>query len=191
LLVFWHFWPEERLIQQGECAMRFKSSAGLMAVAFAGLFVANRASAQVSLDANLDSFQEYQPHNTPGYGSADLTLTGTTLSINAGTGLYADLLAGATSVVLGDGAPATAGTTIGPFNLDTYGNTTGTFSGSVTGLTNQQVMDVLAGNTFINIRDSVYPSGEIRGQIFTVPEPGSLAVLGGMGLLALRRRGRA
>jgi len=32
-------------------------------------------------------------------------------------------------------------------------------------------------NTYINITDSVFPSGEIRGQILAVPEPGSFAVL--------------
>jgi hypothetical protein len=71
---------------------------------------------------------------------------------------------------------------------DAISNTSGTFSGSVTGLTAGQVTDVLAGNTYLNITDSVFPSGEIRGQIYTVPEPGSLAVIGGVGLLAMRRR---
>ncbi len=78
-------------------------------VAFAGLLVAIRASAQnIQLDSNLDPFQEVPPHNTPGYGSADLTLnlTNNMLSINAGTGLYADLLAGATVVRLQDAAVA-------------------------------------------------------------------------------------
>jgi hypothetical protein len=168
--------------------MRHTSVARAFIVVFAGLFVANRAFAQVSLDANLDPFQEVPPHNTPGYGSADLTLTGTTLSINVSTGIYADLLAGATVVRLQDAAVGASGPTIGTFNLDTPGNTSGTFSGSVTGLTAGQVTDVLAGNTYINIADSVYPSGEIRGQIYTVPEPGSLAIVGGVGLLAMRRR---
>jgi hypothetical protein len=162
----------------------------LLVVAFAGLFVANRASAQTyQLDANLDPFQEVPPHNTPGYGSADLTLDAgaMTVTINAGTGLYADLLAGATSVVIQDAPVTMNGPTIVSLTLDTYGNTSGTFSGGGS-LTNQQVMDMLGGNTYINIRDSVYPSGEIRGQIFAVPEPGSLAILGGVGLLAMRRR---
>jgi hypothetical protein len=110
-----------------------------------------------------------------------------TVTINAGTGLYADLLAGATSVVIQDAPVTMNGPTIVSLTLDTYGNTSGTFSGGGS-LTNQQVMDMLGGNTYINIRDSVYPSGEIRGQIFAVPEPGSLAILGGVGLLAMRRR---
>jgi hypothetical protein len=142
------------------------------------------------LDANLDPFQEVPPHNTPGYGSVDFTLDDVagTLSINLNTGIYADLLAGATTVRLQDAAVAMNGPTLGLFNLDTPGNTSGTFSGSVGGLTAGQVADILAGNTYVNISDSVFPSGEIRGQIFAVPEPGSIAILGGAGLLAMRRR---
>ena len=168
--------------------MRYTSAVRLMVVAIAGLFVANRASGQVSLDANLDPFQEIPPHNTPGYGSADLTLNGTTISINLNTGIYADLLAGASTVRLQDAAVGMNGPTIGTFNLDTPGNTSGTFSGSIGSLSAGQVNDIMAGNTYINITDPVYPSGEIRGQVLAVPEPGSLAVLGGVGLLAVRRR---
>jgi hypothetical protein len=167
--------------------MRYTSLTKALIIAFAGLFVANQASAQTNLTAELDPFQEVPPHNTPGYGSADLTLTGNTLSINVGTGTYNDLLAGASTVRLQDAAIGMNGPTLGTFTLDTPGNTSGTFSGSVSGLTAGQIADLLVGNTYINITDPVYPSGEIRGQI-EVPEPASLAILACMGLLAMRRR---
>ncbi len=102
--------------------MRQTSLLRLLAIALAGLFVTNRASATTyALDANLDPFQEVPPHNTPGYGSADLTLddSAATLTINASTGIYADLLAGATTVRLQDAAVGASGPTIGTFNLDT------------------------------------------------------------------------
>jgi hypothetical protein len=149
---------------------------------FAGL---NLAEAQ-SYVANLDPFQEVPPHNTPGYGSADLTLSGTTLSIDAGTGLYADLLAGASTVRLADAAVGANGPTIFTFNLDTPGNTSGTFSGSGT-LTAAQITDLNAGNLYINITDSVYPSGEIRGQIEAVPEPSTLAMIATSSLALVAR----
>jgi hypothetical protein len=163
----------------------------LIAVAFAILIVANRSSAQVvHFDVYLDPFQEVPPHNTPAYGSADLTLdvAAAKVSVDAGTGNYADLLAGATSVRIQDAAVGMNGPTIVSLTLDTPGNTTGTFSGSGT-LTPTQITDMLAGNTYINIADSVFPSGELRGQI--VPEPGSLALLAATSLLAMRRRPRA
>jgi CHRD domain/PEP-CTERM motif len=143
-----------------------------------------------SFQANLDPFQEVPPQNTPGYGSADFTLSGTTLSIDASTGIYADLLGGATTVRLQDAAVGANGPIVGTFNLDTPGNTSGTFSGSVTGLTAGQITDLSSGNLYINITDSVFPSGEIRGQILAVPEPATMALIGAgsLALLAMRRR---
>lgn len=148
---------------------------------------------RITLDANLDPFQEVPPHNTPGFGSADFTLNAetSTLSINLNTGTYQDLLAGASTVRLQDAAVGANGPTLGLFTLDTPGNTSGTFSGSVNGLTAGQINDIINGNTYINITDPVFPSGEIRGQIVTVPEPASFALLGGAALLAMRRRARA
>lgn len=139
--------------------------------------------------SNLDPFQEVPPHNTPGYGSADFTLSGTTFSIDLGTGLYADLLAGATTVRLQDAAVGANGSTVFLFTLDTPGNTSGTFSGSGT-LTAGQITDLNNGNLYVNIADSVYPSGEIRGQIEAVPEPATMAFMGigSLVLLALQRR---
>ena len=143
-----------------------------------------------SFTANLDPFQEVPSHNTPGYGSADFTLSGTTLSVDVSTGMYADLLAGATTVRLQDAAVGANGPTVGLLTLDTPGNTSGTFSGSVTGLTGQQVTDLMNGNLYVNIADSVFPSGEIRGQLEVVPEPSTLALVGAgvLGLLARCRR---
>jgi hypothetical protein len=140
-------------------------------------------------EANLDPFQEVPPHNTPGYGSADFTLSGTTFSVSADTGLYADLLAGATTVRLQDAAVGANGPTVFTFNLDTPGNTSGTFSGSGT-LTAGQITDLNAGNLYVNIADSVFPSGEIRGQIEAAPEPATMALMGAgsLLLLALRRK---
>jgi hypothetical protein len=152
--------------------------------------VSQAQAGTITFDANLDPFQEVPPHNTPGYGSADLTLdTGTgTVTITAGTGSYSDLLAGALNVRIQDAAVGMNGATILSLTLDTPGNTSGTFSGSGA-ITSDQITDMEAGNTYINITDSVFPSGEIRGQILaSSPEPASAALLClGMVGLAIRR----
>ena len=91
---------------------------------------------------------------------------------------------------LSDAGYGTNGPTIFTFSLDgSAGATSGTFGGYGT-LTSGQITDMLNSNTYINVRDSVYPSGEIRGQLILVPEPSTvaLACLGLAGLFVFRRR---
>ncbi len=179
-LMAWNLLTIPKLINT---LIRMKNFLTIVAI-FGGLTVSHAQS----YVANLDPFQEVPPHNTPGYGSGDFTLSGTTLSVNVGTGSYADLLAGASTVRLQDAAAGASGPTIFTFTLDTPGNTSGTFSGSGA-LTAGQITDLNAGNLYVNITDPVYPSGEIRGQLEAVPEPSTLALLGAgaLALLAGRR----
>jgi hypothetical protein len=130
-----------------------------------------------TFDANLDPFQEVPPHNTPAFGSGDFTLSdvtvsGGTLTVDTGSSSYADLLGGATTIRVGDAAVGANGPTIFTFTLDTPGNTSGTYSGSGA-LTPAQITDLNNGNLYVNITDTVFPSGEIRGQIIATPEPAS------------------
>jgi hypothetical protein len=54
------------------------------------------------------------------------------------------------------------------------------------------IAQIEAGNTYANVHSTMFPGGEIRGQLQTVPEPASftLAALGALGLLVCRRWNR-
>jgi CHRD domain/PEP-CTERM motif len=150
----------------------------------------------INFEANLDSFQEVPPNVSPGFGTAELTLNTATNTVSIVSGSYNDLLGNSFAVTLnGLAAVGANGPVILSFTLDNPGTTSGTFSGTALALPDQATADgMVAGNTYINIRDSVFPSGELRGQVIQTPEPSSLilAVLAGIAALACswrRRRG--
>jgi hypothetical protein len=164
------------------------------AFAFATFVCLSGASAQtLHFAANLDGLQMVPPNTSPGSGSADATLDSGTgaFSIDAGTGLYQDLLGGATAALLNDASPGFNGPLIFPLTLDTPGATSGSFHGGGM-LSPAQIADMIAGNTYIRIASQVFPTGEIRGQLSMIPEPGSIVLLGlgGLGVLAAAWRRR-
>ncbi len=77
------------------------------------------------------------------------------------------------------------------------GMTSGTFTGdwrfddATRPLTDTLANTLISGGAYFNIHSASNPGGQIRGQIIAVPEPGSVALLLGMGmtgLVAFRRR---
>jgi hypothetical protein len=166
--------------------MRFFSATAL--VLLAAFFASGARAGTIAYNAFLDPLQEVPPHNTPGFGEADLTLDPVSGVVTITGGSYSDLLAGATAVTINDAAVGSNGPVAITLTLDTPGNTSGTFSGGGT-LTADQITDMIAGNTYVNIRDSVFPIGEIRGQIAAAaPEPAGFALTGvGLALAALVR----
>jgi hypothetical protein len=145
----------------------------------------------LTFDANLDGGQEVPPNSSPGNGFCTLTLD-TSGDVTVSEGSYADLLGNSSAVTLsGSAGYGQNAATLLVFTLNSPGTTAGTFSGSGT-LTPTQVGYLESGQTYINIRSNVYPSGEIRGQVEVVPEPATLTLLGtallGRGVIYLRRR---
>lgn len=135
-----------------------------------------------------------------GSGSVNLTLSGTTLSLS---GSYSGLTTPSSAGHIHGPAPVGVNTNVlydlGALGILTLGATSGTYSGSLTigplqsgaYTVAQQISDLNTGLWYLNIHDSTFPGGEIRGQITLVPEPSSFAlfVLGAGGLVyRLRRR---
>jgi hypothetical protein len=130
-----------------------------------------------------------------GTGTASLTLSGSTLTFNSGS--YSGLTTVSTAAHIHGPSgpfPATGGVRydLGALGNITLGATSGTFSGSLN-LTApngtypnipSQIADMNAGLWYINIHNSTFPGGEIRGAITPVPEP-TVLTLAGLGAAAL------
>jgi hypothetical protein len=163
------------------------------AVAFAVvslLCICSTRAAGVNLSGLLNGQHVVPANASPAIGNASAFMNITTDVFSITNGTYSNLLSGALTVTLNDGAPGTNGPIIATLTLDSPGATSGTFHGSAT-LTAAQVTDVTSGLAYLNIADSLFPNGEIRGQLSVTPEPSAiiLGVLGGLALLMVRRSG--
>lgn len=73
----------------------------------------------------------------------------------------------------------------------TQANSGGTGYNGILQTPTQQIANwFLTNHTYVNVHNASFPSGEIRGQLTAVPEPGTMAALG-LGAIALLRRRRA
>lgn len=163
------------------------------AAAFATLSlicIGGTKAAGVNLSTLLNGQHVVPANASPAVGNASAFMNITTDVFSISSGSYSNLLSGALTVTLNDGAPGTNGPVIATLTLDSPGTTSGTFHGSAT-LTAAQVTDVTSGLAYLNIIDSLFPGGEIRGQLSVTPEPSAiiLAVVGGLALLIMRSRG--
>lgn len=70
-------------------------------------------------------------------------------------------------------------------------STSGTYSSTFTGVSAANIAGIEAGLAYINIHDSLFPAGEIRGNILAVPESGTYALMAlGLGAVAMASRRR-
>jgi len=140
----------------------------------------------------LDGEQEVPSVDTPGWGTAEVT-------INTTTGLlewdveYHDLIGLSTAAHFH--GPADFGENAG-IQVDMagpgaeFGVHSGTLIGSAT-IDATQIQDLLDGLWYVNIHSNEFSPGEIRGQVVqALPAPGAVALLGIATLAGCSRRRR-
>src|SRR5262249_23711734 len=127
--------------------------------------------------AHLNGAQETPPNVSPGSGVGTVTLNDAMTQITV-TLDWQDLLAGATAAQIHQAPPGRAGPIVFPLAM---GTGAGTIDGSIDptsqtfAITPAQVADLKVGLDYIDIQTSVFPAGEIRGQLIaSVAEPASL-----------------
>lgn len=189
-------------------------------VAGAILCLAPASQAQVFI-ANLNGPNEAPPVNSPGIGFSAVTLnsvlntmrvqitfsglTGTTTvaHIHSATALPGTGLAGvATQTPSFSGFPTgvTAGSYDQTFDMtqtSSYNPNFITANGGTTASAQAALFNgISTGRAYVNVHSTTFPGGEIRGFLTVAPEPGAMALIGGLGiaglpLLARRRRSTA
>lgn len=147
--------------------------------------------AQSSFTASLDGAQAGISSSGTGAGTLTLNLDNTVSYDISFSGLT-----GTTTLAHIHG-PAEPGIPAGVVQGLTFvggaGTTSGQLAGTTGALTPQQVTDMLNGLHYVNIHTSFAGGGEIRGQIYLVPEPttfslAALASLAGLLLWRTQRR---
>ncbi len=192
-----------------------KTSKRLLAVLTAAVAIPSAGNAAtVVLNANLTGAQEFPPVATPGAGVATVTFDDATnlLTVQAS---FANLLGNtsaahihcctlpganagvATPVPSFPGFPTgvTAGSYLRTFDLTQAASYNPAFvtanGGTVESARQVFVGGLLSGRTYFNVHTSLFPGGEIRGQLAAVPEPATWAMMllgfGAVGF-SLRRR---
>jgi hypothetical protein len=149
------------------------------------------ASAQWTFTATLTGGGE-NPANAStatGFGTVLLNATQTSITVNESwTGLIGG---GATaSHIHGPGGIGPTGPTNAAVIFPFQGVppvTSGSITQHVFTVSAQQVGWLFSGYLYMNVHDSTFPGGEIRGQLLLVPEPSTVALLGlGVGGILLQ-----
>jgi hypothetical protein len=148
------------------------------------------ASAQTTFEAFLTGLGENPPNGAPGSGIGTVVLNAAQNQITVDES-WSGLLAPATaSHIHGPGGAGTNAGVIFPLS-GVPAATAGAIPEQTFAINATQVGYLFSGYLYMNIHTSVFPGGEIRGQLLLVPEPGTLTLFAAGGALAVvwpRRR---
>jgi hypothetical protein len=180
-----------------------KPSRVTLAVVVALILAAPAAHADFTVSTTLLGINETPPNNSQASGFATFTYD-TANDVFHYNLSWTDLTTPATAAHLHlapVGVPGPIILPIAPIPSTTSGSIVGGLltaadivNQGTTGLTTiaQIAAQIQAGNVYVNVHDSEFPAGEIRGQLAAVPEPGGLLLLttGAAGLAAVTWRRR-
>jgi CHRD domain-containing protein len=183
--------------------MRHYLSSVLFAGCFLGMFFCPAAKADLIFAASLSGTNEVPPNASPGTGFIQVDLHDDLVTLGV-TESFSGLEAAATAAHIHCCAPIGTNAAVAlPFTASEgfpVGATSGTFSHTFN-LTTDLINGVTAaafvaglegGNAYANIHDSIFPAGEIRGQLEPAPEPNLSVILGGcllcLGLIRRKRK---
>lgn len=128
----------------------------------AGLAFTAANAATTKLKANLTSAQEVPANDSKGKGTAEITIDSTTKEIS--WKVTFDGLSGDASAAHIHG-PAEPGKNAGPMvNIGMMSGLKSPMEGKAP-VTDAQIADIMAGNSYVNVHTAANKGGEIRGQI--------------------------
>lgn len=140
-------------------------------------------AATYTFTANLLGLNENPPNASPASGIGSVVLDDVLLTITANES-WSGLLAPATaSHIHGPALPGFNAGVLFPL-VGVPAATSGAIPQQIFPITPSQIMDLWQGKLYFNVHTSVFPGGEIRGQLL-IPEPSSALTLAGFCFPAL------
>jgi hypothetical protein len=128
------------------------------------------AGAATTFTATLTGAQETPPNASPATGTGTVTLNDAQTTITVSLS-FAGLVGASTAAhIHGPAAPGVPAPVIFPLTIP-LGVTTGSVTGATFAVTPAQVADLRAGLWYFNVHSTVFPGGEIRGQILDTTAP--------------------
>ncbi len=178
-----------------------RSTVRAFLVAVALLAVSAPHAAIIEFDATLLGANENPPVASPGLGSATIEIDtiARTMQVNASfSGLLSNTTAAHIHCCMPPPENASVATQVPTFMGFPLGVTDGVYAqlfdmtaaasynptfitnngGTIDSAFEALLLGMLSGESYFNIHTSLFGSGEIRGQLAVVPEPGMLAALG-------------